>query len=153
MPRYGTCLLLVGATALLLLLLEHGKAWGEDSILHELPVTGRLANGHAFAGQLTLQEVTVNDVGQLAATGVLTGTVRTQTGSTATIAPSTFTALVQLLDLRGTCTTLVLDLEPLVLEAAAPAVTLVPITLDLTAVPPAERLLSTALCALARLQG
>ena len=51
------------------------------------------------------------------------------------------------LDLRGICTTLVLDLELLFLEAPGQEVALVPVTLDLTAVPHTERLLRTALCA------
>jgi hypothetical protein len=57
-----------------------------------------------------------------------------------------------LLDLRGTCTTLVLDVEPIFLEPLRQEVTLGPITLDIHTVPKDERLLGTALCALARLQ-
>ncbi len=57
-----------------------------------------------------------------------------------------------LLDLRGTCTTLVLDVEPIFLESLSQEVMLGPITLDMHTVPKNEHLLGTALCALARLQ-
>ena len=57
-----------------------------------------------------------------------------------------------LLDLRGTCTTLVLDVKPIFLEQLRHEVTLGPITLDMHAVPKDAHLLGTTLCALARLQ-
>ena len=64
----------------------------------------------------------------------------------------TVIAPASLLDLRGTCTTLVLDVEPIFLEPLRQEVTLEPITLDMYAVPKDEHLLGTTLCALARLQ-
>jgi hypothetical protein len=57
-----------------------------------------------------------------------------------------------LLDLHGTCTTLVLEVEPILLTPLGQQVTLVPIALELHAVPQQTQLLRTALCALARLQ-
>jgi hypothetical protein len=57
-----------------------------------------------------------------------------------------------LLDLRGTCTTVVVDLAPVVLAPLEQEVTLIPVVLGLRAGPQAEQLLRTTLCALARLQ-
>jgi hypothetical protein len=68
------------------------------------------------------------------------------------VPPHTVITPASLLDLRGTCTTLVLDVEPVFLEPLRQEVTLGPITLDMHAVPKTEHLLGTALCALARLQ-
>jgi hypothetical protein len=117
-----------------------------------MPVTGRLADGGTFAGRLTIREITVDNLGQISATGVLMGTATLQTGTATRIPPRPFTAPAPLLDLRGTCSTLVLDLEPILLPPLGQKVTLVPITLDLQTIPPDEHLLSSALCALARLQ-
>ena len=130
----------------------HSEAFVVKNTLRQMPVTGRLADGGTFAGRLTVQGLTVNDLGQLSATGVLTGTAISQTGTATTIPPRTFTAPAPLLDLRGTCTTLVLDVEPIFLAPLGQEVTLVPVTLDMQAIPKDKRLLSTALCALARLQ-
>jgi hypothetical protein len=94
----------------------------------------------------------VNDLGQLAATGALEGTASTQAGDATPVPPHTVITPASLLDLRGTCTTLVLDVEPVFLEPLRQEVTLGPITLDMHAVPKTEHLLGTALCALARLQ-
>ena len=68
------------------------------------------------------------------------------------IPPRTVITPASLLDLRGTCTTLVLDVEPIFLEPLSQEVTLGPITLDMHTVPKHEHLLGTTLCALARLQ-
>jgi hypothetical protein len=57
-----------------------------------------------------------------------------------------------LLDLRGTCTTVVVDLAPIFLEHLAQEVTLVPIILTRRVIPKEEHLLYTALCVLARSQ-
>jgi len=111
-----------------------------------------LEHGGTFAGRLTVEELTVNDLGQLAATGVLTGTATSKAGNATSIPPRTVITSASLLDLRGTCTTLVLDVEPIFLEPLRQEVTLGPITLDMHAVPKDEHLLGTTLCALARLQ-
>ena len=98
------------------------------------------------------EELTVNELGQLAATGVLAGTATPEAGSATPIPPLTVSTPASLLDLRGTCTTLVLDVEPIFLESLSQEVTLGPITLDMHTVPKHEHLLGTTLCALARLQ-
>src|SRR5437588_9469075 len=56
------------------------------------------------------------------------------------------------LDLRGTCTTLVVDLAPLTVAPLVQALTLVPVVLAPQAAPKAERLLQRTLCTVARLQ-
>jgi hypothetical protein len=136
----------------LMLPLEHSEAFVVKNTLKQMPVTGRLADGGTFAGRLTVQALTINDLGQLSATGVLTGTAIPQTGTVTKVPPRTFTVPAPLLDLRGTCTTLVLDVEPIFLAPLGQKVTLVPVTLDMQRMPQNEHLLSTALCALTRLQ-
>lgn len=153
MQRYLLALLLmITSLAGLVLTPGHSEAFVVKNTLRQMPVTGRLADGGTFAGRLTVQGLTVNDLGQLSATGVLTGTAISQTGTATTVPPRTFTAPAPLLDLRGTCTTLVLDVEPIFLAPLGQEVTLVPVTLDMQTIPKDKRLLSTALCALARLQ-
>jgi hypothetical protein len=83
---------------------------------------------------------------------VLAGTATPEAGNATPIAPQTVIAPASLLDLRGTCTTLVLDVAPIFLEPLRQEVTLGPITLDMHAVSEDEHLLGTTLCALARLQ-
>ena len=131
---------------------EAREAFAVKNTLKQMPVTGRLADGGTFAGRLTVQALTINDLGQLSATGVLTGTAMPQTGTVTKVPPRPFTVPAPLLDLRGTCTTLVLDVEPIFLAPLGQKVTLVPVTLDMQRIPQNEHLLSTALCALTRLQ-
>jgi hypothetical protein len=132
--------------------LGHSETVRVKHVLTQMPVEGHLTHGGTFAGRLTVEELTVNDLGQLTATGVLIGTATSETGSATPIPPRTVITRVSLLDLRGTCTTLILDVEPLFLEPLGQEVTLVPITLDMHAVPQDQHLLGTTLCALARLQ-
>jgi hypothetical protein len=152
MSRYRMCLLLVVMTVGCAVSLGYSEAVGVKRVLRQIPVTGRLEHGGTFAGRLTVEELTVNDLGQLAATGVLAGTAMPEAGSATPVPPRTVITPASLLDLRGTCTTLVLDVEPIFLEPLRQAVTLGPITLDIHTVPKDEHLLGTALCALARLQ-
>src|SRR5262249_4348384 len=97
---------------------------GVKRVLTQMPVTGRLRHGGTFAGRLTVEELTVNELGQLAATGVLAGTATPEAGSATPIPPRTVNAPASLLDLRGTCTTVVLDVEPIFLEPLSQEVTL-----------------------------
>jgi hypothetical protein len=152
MPRPLVFLLLVVIAVGWAVPLGHSEVVGVGQMLRQMPVAGRLEHGGTFAGRLTVEELTVDDLGQLAATGVLAGTATLDTGSAASIPPQTVSTSASLLDLRGTCTTLVLDVEPIFLEPLRQEVTLGPITLDMHAVPKDQRLLGTALCALARLQ-
>jgi len=154
MTRHNMFRLLV-VIAVTMLVLPHGlrAATGEKQMLQDLPVTGQLADGGRFTGRLTIKAFTVDDLGQIAATGTLAGTVVHQTGTTTKLPLLTFTAPAPLLDLRGTCTTLVLDFEPLFLAPFGQAVTLVPVVLDAQAGSTTEHLLRTTLCTLARLQG
>src|SRR5215475_6438068 len=152
MPRHLMFVLLVVIAVGYTVSLGHSEVVGAKRVLTQIPVTGRLEQGGTFAGWLTVEELTVNDLGQLAATGVLAGTASTQAGDATPVPPHTVITPASLLDLRGTCTTLILDVEPVFLEPLRQEVTLGPITLDMYAVPKTEHLLSTALCALARLQ-
>ena len=154
MPRHLMFLLLVVLAVGGAVPLGHSEVVGVRHVLRlrQIPVAGRLEHGGTFAGRLTVEALTVNDLGQLAATGVLAGTATPAAGNATPISPRTVSTTASLLDLRGTCTTLVLDVEPIFLEPLRQEVTLGPITLDIHAVPKDERLLGTALCALARLQ-
>jgi len=152
MPRYLMFLLLVALAVGCAVPLGYSEVMGVRHVLRQIPVAGRLEHGGTFAGRLTVEALTVNELGQLAATGVLAGTATPGAGSATPIPPLTVSTPASLLDLRGTCTTLVLDVEPIFLEPLRQEVTLGPITLDMQAVPQDEHLLGTALCALARLQ-
>ena len=136
----------------LVLPLPPGEAYVVTQTLTQTPVTGRLADGGTFHGRLTIQTLTVDEDGQLAATGVLTGTALPAAGRATKVPPRPFTAPAALLDLRGTCTTLVLDLAPIVVAPLAQEITLVPVILGAREAPQEDRLVQTALCTVARLQ-
>ena len=110
----------VSAGLALLLPLPPGEAYVITKTLAQTPVIGRLANGGTFHGRLTVQAVTVDADGQLVAAGVLSGTATTPAAGRTTKVPArTFSAPAAVLDLRGTCTTLVLDLAPLTVAPLA----------------------------------
>ncbi len=127
--------------------------WPESLKRSELaPVTGRLADGGTFHGRLTVQAVTVDADGQLVAAGVLSGTATPTAGRPAKVPARPFAAPVAVLDLRGTCMTLVLDLAPLTVAPLAQPLTPVPMVLTPQAAPKAERLLQETLCTMVRFQ-
>ena len=153
MHRHGRFLLLVVTMVMALVLPPRpGEAAVATKTLAQMPVTGRLVGGGTFQGRLTVHTLTVDEEGQLAATGILKGTVTTAPGAVTTIPAHSFTAPASLLDLRGTCTTVVLDLAPIVLARLAQPVTLVPIVLGPRGAQQQESLLRTTLCTVARLQ-
>jgi hypothetical protein len=132
--------------------LPQGEAAVGAKSLAQTPVTGRLADGGTFHGRLTLQALRLDEDGQLIATGVLSGTATPAVGRTTKVPAHTFTTPVALLDLRGTCTTLVVDLAPLTVAPLVQALTLVPMVLAPEDAPKEERRLQRALCTVARLQ-
>jgi len=144
----------LGVPALVGLMLSptHGEAYRVTTTLTQTPVTGQLASGGTFHGRLTLHDVTVDAQGQLTATGLLTGTATLALGATTAVPPHPFTTLAAVLDLRGSCTTVVVDLAPIFLPSLAQEVTLVPVILSQRAIPAAASLAYTALCALAQPQ-
>jgi len=153
MARHRHSALLVGPTLVsLLLLLGPSTASVVTKTLAQTPVTGRLADGGTFHGRLTVQAVTVDADGQLVAAGVLSGTATPAAGRTTKVPARPFSAPAALLDLRGTCTTLVLDLAPLTVAPLTQALTLVPVVLTSQAAPQEERLVQRTLCTMARLQ-
>jgi hypothetical protein len=151
MTRFLLALGLAVSTALGLLL-SLGEAAVVAKSLAQTPVTGRLADGGTFHGRLTLQALRLDEAGHLVATGVLAGTATPATGRTTTVPAHTFITPVALLDLRGTCRTLVVDLAPLTVAPLVQELTLVPVVLTPEAAPKAERFLQRALCTVARLQ-
>ena len=132
--------------------LQLGEASVIAKTLAQTPVTGRLTDGGTFRGRLTLQALRRDEAGQLVATGVLAGTATPAAGRATKIAARTFITPVALLDLRGTCRTLVVDLAPLTVAPLVQALTLVPVVLAPEAAPKEERRLQMALCTVARLQ-
>ena len=135
----------------LLCLLPLGEAAVVAKTLVQMPVTGRLADGGTFHGRLTLQALRRDETGQLVATGVLSGTATPAAGRAAKVPARTFITPVALLDLRGTCRTLVVDLAPLTVAPLVQELTLVPVVLAPAAAPKEERILQRALCTVARL--
>ena len=142
----------VSASLWLLLPLPLGEAAVVAKTLAQTPVTGRLADGGTFHGRLTLQAFRLDEAGQLVATGVLSGTATPAVGRATKVPAHTFITPVALLDLRGTCRTLVVDLAPLTVAPLVQALTLVPVVLTPLAAPKAERLLQRTLCTMTRLQ-
>ena len=136
----------------LLLPLPPSEAAVVAKTLVQTPVTGRLADGGTFQGRLTLQALRFDEAGQIVATGVLSGTATPAGGRTTKVPAHTFTTPVALLDLRGTCRTLVVDLAPLTVAPLVQELTLVPVVLSPEAAPKEERRLQMALCTVARLQ-
>jgi len=136
----------------LLLPLLPGEAAGVAKTLVHTPVTGRLADGGTFHGRLTLQALRRDAAGYLVAAGVLSGTATPAAGRATTVPPHPFITPVALLDLRGTCRTLVVDLAPLTVAPLVQELTLVPVVLAPEAAPKEERRLQMALCTVARLQ-
>jgi hypothetical protein len=143
-----------GVSAVLGLLhpLPLSEAAGIAKTLVQTPVTGRLADGGTFHGRLTLQALRFDEDGQIVATGVLAGTATPAAGRTTKVPLRTFTTPVALLDLRGTCRTLVVDLAPLTMAPLGQDLTLVPVVLTPQAAPKEERVFQQALCTVARLQ-
>jgi hypothetical protein len=146
--------IIIGISAALGLLfpLPLGEAAVVAKTLAHTPVTGRLADGGTFQGRLTLQALRFDADGQILATGVLSGTATPVAGRTTKVPAHPFTTPVALLDLRGTCRTLVVDLAPLTVAPLVHELTLVPVVLAPEAAPKAERRLQRALCTVARLQ-
>jgi hypothetical protein len=136
----------------LLLPLPLSEASVVAKTLAQTPVTGHLADGGTFHGRLTLQALRFDADGHLVATGVLAGTATPAAGHTTKVAAHTFTTPVALMDLRGTCRTLVVDLAPLTVAPLAQELTLVPVVLAPEAAPKEERRMQRALCTVARLQ-
>ena len=141
------------STALgLLFPLPLSEAAGVAKTLAQTPVTGRLADGGTFQGRLTLQALRFDEDGHMVVTGILSGTATPAAGRTTKVPAHTFTTPVALLDPRGTCRTLVVDLAPLTIAPLVQALTLVPVVLAPETAPKEERVLQRALCMVARLQ-
>jgi hypothetical protein len=131
--------------------LRPSEAYRVTQTLTQTPVTGQLAHGETFEGELTIHAFALDDQGQLVATGSLGGMVVSAPGVAMTIPSRPFTTLAALLDLRGDCLTVV-DLAPLGLTPLQQEVTLVPVILSLRDAPPEEHLLHSTLCTLAHAQ-
>jgi len=146
--------LVLGVSVVLGLLhpLPLGEAAGIAKTLAQTPVTGRLTDGGTFHGRLTLQALRFDEDGQIVATGVLAGTATPAAGRTTKVPLHTFTTPVALLDLRGTCRTLVVDLAPLTMAPLGQDLTLVPVVLTPQTAPKEERVFQQALCTVARRQ-
>ncbi len=76
MPRHLMFLLLVVTAVGCAVPQGHSEVVGVKRVLAQMPVTGRRRHGGTSAGRLTVEEVTVNELGQRAATGVVAGRSR-----------------------------------------------------------------------------
>lgn len=116
-----------------------------NGLLTDIPVVGELANGEAFTGTVTIDEITrVGD--QL----LFSGTVADATGAVV----GTFEDVVGILTPGGgaaRCDILFLDLGPIFLDVLGLQIDLSQIVLDIDAVPGAGNLLGNLLCAVAGL--
>ncbi|MHC2998796.1 ABC transporter substrate-binding protein [Microbacterium sp. HJ5] len=117
-----------------------------QSVVQKVAVPSALdVTGDGFTGQIT--DLTARAVGgDIQLTGVIEGVLNGQT-----IAPSSFTTVVDSLDVASDCTILDLDLGPLHLDLLGLLIDLNEIQLDITAVPGAGNLLGNLLCAVAGL--
>ena len=147
-----TIVLAVSAALGLLLPLPLSEAATIAKTLAQTPVTGRFADGGTFRGWLTLQALHFDEDGHIIATGVLAGTATPAAGRATQVPAHSFTTPVALLDLRGTCRTIVVDLAPFTVAPLAQELTLVPVVLAPETAPKEERVLQRALCMVARLQ-
>ena len=113
-----------------------------QTVAGAIPVTGTLADGSTFTGQITdLSTSVVNGV--LMATGTLTGTGLPAGGTT-------FTTPIQNVATTG-CSVLDLDLGAIHLDLLGLVVDLAPVHLDITAQPGSGQLLGNLLCAVTHL--
>src|SRR5215813_10840352 len=92
MPRHLMFLLLVVLAVGCAVPLGYSEVMGVRHVLRQIPVAGRLEHGGTFAGRLTVEALTVNELGQLAATGVLAGTAIPEAGNTTLISSWTVVA-------------------------------------------------------------
>lgn len=122
-------------------------------LLKNIPVTGTVVEGGTFEGTLSIADLSLNEAGQLVASGVLRGRVDggrmirdtfegvelgLSEGAVAQQAPNE-------------CQILFLDLGPIFLDLLGLTVDLSQITLDITAVAGPGNLLGNLLCAVAGL--
>src|SRR5215467_2241387 len=99
MPRHLMFLLLMVLTMGCVVPLGHSEVVGLRHVLRQIPVAGRLEHGGTFAGRLTVEALTVNELGQLAATGVLAGIATPEAGNATPIPPRMVITPASLLDL------------------------------------------------------
>ncbi|HEX8034801.1 MAG TPA: hypothetical protein VF510_13180 [Ktedonobacterales bacterium] len=147
--------LAIGATLLLLVALVPAAlaapqaAPNAGALTLTSPVTGTLANGGTFAGTLNITQF-VNQGGNLAAVGTLSGTLTNAAGAiigTVTNVPVTAPVAAA----SGSCQILNLTLGPLDLNLLGLMVHLNQVVLNITAQSGAGNLLGNLLCAVANL--
>jgi hypothetical protein len=117
----------------------------QSHLLSNIVVVGTVAGDRVPYGVLTITQLTLNETGQLVATGTLGSTTGTQGMH------ETFTARVEHLrheDGPSVCARLVLDLGPSHLDGRSLTVDVSRITLDLTAQRGPDTLLGHLLCTL-----
>lgn len=120
---------------------------GSGRLLNNLPVTGT-AEGTPFEGTLSINDLSLNQAGELVAAGVLQGTVGGEQ-----VRQVFQDVTVQLTEggSQTECDILFLDIGPIFLDLLGLQVDLSQITLDITAVRGPGNLLGNLLCAVAGL--
>jgi hypothetical protein len=100
-----------------------------------VPVRGALSAHRDFTGHLTITHVALDDAGYLRLTGVLHGAATDRRGATIRVGPQPFTAPASVLPSDWTTDVLLLRLAPVALASVPGRLALVPIPLDVDAVP------------------
>jgi hypothetical protein len=118
-----------------------------NRLLGNIPVTGTTTAG-LFEGRLTISDLSLNDAGQLVASGILRGSVDGQ--NVRQVFQDVVVGLTEGGDSQE-CDILFLDLGPIFLDVLGLQVDLSQIVLDVTAVQGDGNLLGNLLCAVAGL--
>jgi hypothetical protein len=131
----------------------------DKNFLKSVPITGTLADGGRFKGQVTITEMGYSETTGLWVSGVLNGTA-TRAGVVTQNVVQRFSQVHASLTSGGsaagittqaTCDILTLDIGAIHLDLLGLVVDLAPINLDITAVSGAGNLLGNLLCAVAGL--
>lgn len=146
--RLGFVALLVAlCSAILILPFSASAAPQRANLLENIPVTGTLADGGTFEGVLSVTNLAYED-GQLLASGTLSGTATSATGTVTEITQSFTDVVANLFSDGGECDILFLEIGPIFLDLLGLQVDLSQIVLDIDAVRGAGNLLGNLLCAL-----
>jgi hypothetical protein len=95
------------------------------------PVTGQLATGGRFQGQLTIHALEVAPTGHLTARASVAGTATIAPGAVTPVRAQTVTARVTPIDQRGPCQMVLVQPHPLVLPRLGHPVTFDPVLVGL----------------------
>ena len=122
-----------------------GAALPGDEELDPLPVFGAVLPTGVFIGTLKIVACTLDETGHLHLTGVLNGTATRRHGARIPVTQHLFTTLATLRDPGRTTDVVGLAIAPIALDPIGVEIRLVPIMLDIDALPGAGDWLETLL--------